>query len=94
MLIDIQVYSNLKRVFHKQELLFEEVVPWMTEKMQKNKVITEINIEVYSTDLMPVGHIKLFTSSIRLKEIDAIYSFLEKIVDLARQGKLKRFKLN
>ena len=54
MKIDIQIYNNNKQIFGRKNMRVEQSQEWLTTKATKLKDYTQIDIQMYTVDGMPV----------------------------------------
>lgn len=81
-MIDIQIYNGDKKIRHKSNVWWYEAKSWLLETQEKliDKKFTSIEIQVYSSQNMPVdsGEFSNFENSIQ---------FLNYVLNNSLQGK-------
>ena len=61
MRFDIQIYNKDKQVFARKDMLLEQAREWLVTKNSKDKDFTQIDIQMYTVEGMPVDDISTDT---------------------------------
>jgi len=57
-MIDIQIYSKGKNIFYRQNMHWKQAHAWLYEKESKNKEFDKIDIQLHSSQDMPVDDVE------------------------------------
>jgi len=79
-MIDVQIYNRDKQIFGRKDLTWEEAHFWLENKRNKLKDFTSIEIQIYTSEGMPVD-------SKEVKFFDDAHEFIYKVLNKARAKK-------
>lgn len=82
MAIDLQIYNKDKEIRHKSNVWWNEAHYWLTYTMGRISEFTYIEIQVYTTEGMPVDNGKF-------KDFDDAHGFLRRVLEKVEEGKYK-----
>lgn len=85
--IDIQVYNGDKKLFFRKNMEYDQALGWLYEKEEKGSEITDIDIQVYTNQGMPLD------DSLKTNWLEA-RQFIKDVANNASQGKYRGVKVN